>query len=158
MMERPRVPYSEIFNTIDGHKDISYADRVQVKAIDLMFDALLTETNIEDDFPGYTLGDRSRLTDQTNPNYGRDLLMSIHTPREFYAGVIRNAVSIRVDDNGNVVEGGFLPKWGESMSRITREVQGESPDEAEAKQIVRDLLKEEKLIFEPTPKCMSVLV
>ena len=141
VVEKPRVPYSEIFHTIDGHIEMSYEDRIQVKAIDIMVDALLNEANLDDDFSGFTLGNQSRLKDKRDPNYGKDLLMSVHTPQQFYNMVLGRAVSIKFDENGQVVDRGFLENWESKMSQIAVESPGDLQDDKEAKELVRTTLE-----------------
>lgn len=146
-MERPGVAYSEIFDTIDGHKDITYEERIQVKAIDIMVEALSAEPDLQRTFGGFTLGDKSRLTDRRNPDYGRDLLMSVHTPDEFFETVETNN-KVDINDNGMAVENGLMHRWAERMAMIAQPLDGDLPDEVEAKGLVRELLVRQEKAFD----------
>lgn len=141
-MERPSVPYSEIFERIDGHEGLSMEERLQVKAIDIMVEALMNEENIEGSFGGLTLGDSSRLTSEADPNYQQDLLWGVHTPSEFFKAVTDNVSSEGFDQ-------GLLARWRDKMGEIAIPVARDLPDEAKAKKLVRDLLNngEAKQVF-----------
>lgn len=144
---RPHVAYSEIFDTIDGHKDISFEERIQVKAIDIMVEALMTEPNFQKFFGGFTLGDKARLTDKRNPNYGEDLLMSVHTPEEFFVIVDYN-YKPEIDDKGMAVGNGLMHRWGEKMSEIAQTAEKDLADEVEAKSMVRELIRSKAIALD----------
>ena len=158
MTERPQIPYSEIFDTIDGHERISYEDRIQVKAIDLMVDAIIHDEDIEKAFSGHTLGNQSRLTNRRDPNYQKDLLWHVHTPEDFLEAVDREAVSVEIDENGHVTDSGLIQRWGERLSLLAQPIEKDLPDEAQAKTLVRELLERHEEIFELTPAGATVLV
>ncbi len=146
VLSRPKVAYSEIFDTIEGHKDISYEDRIQVKALDIMVEAIRHEPGLVDQFDNFTLGDKSRLTDKRNPNYGRDLLMSVHTPDEFFVRVFDRA-KVNIDENGWAIGTGLMKRWGQAMESIAEESDSDQLDEVEAKKLVRRLLVVEEKVF-----------
>lgn len=143
---RPRVPYSEIYDRIDGHDHITYEERIQVKAIDIMVEALLKQEDRDKVFDGYTVCDKSRLTNHNDPDYGSDLLMGVHTPQEFLDHVIHNEM-VEVGHDNILRDSGFMDRWGTSMREIAKPEERDLPDEAKAKKLVRDLLVKNSGLF-----------
>lgn len=137
------VSYFSFINKLPGHENVTEDDRVGFKAVDYMVDVLRKVPQFETylkRFRGLTLGNEARLTDKDDPNYTRDLLWRVHSPRELFTSVLINS-----DDF--VMRTGKFMQWGLELKKVSEKTEGDSETDKKAKERVSGLLEEESEYF-----------
>lgn len=143
-----RVNYSEIISGVVGHDKLTPDQRIDIRAVDLMVDALKDDGDFEQTLlekRNLTIGNVDRLSKPSDPNYRHDLLWSVHNPEELFVGVLING-PIQHDENGDLITDGrrHVQEWGRRLLKVAdSETADGNLEEVLAKKRVKGLILKE---------------